>query len=170
MKRTFVIIIALLTILALAGCTQPVPEEGTQVHFYYITNNLNFGSEEPLLIRVNRNVSWEDNTPESIIRLYLNGPTSYDCVSPFPGGTELVEMYVESNRVSLVLSPHIGTLSPVDQTIAYACLTKTVIELTGVSTVQLRLENSLINGEETASFQADSFDYFDSMTQADLSE
>lgn len=170
MKKIFAIVCALFILLSLYGCTQQELDEGTQVQFYYIKNDPEFGSEEPLLISVPRTITAEEDTPEAIIRLYLNGPTSYDCISPFPGGTELVEMYVESNRAGLVLSPHIGTLSPVNQTIAYACLTKTVIELTGVSTVQLRLENSLINGEETASFNADSFDYFDSMTQADLSE
>ena len=170
MKRTILITFLLCILFLLVSCTKELPQTGTQVRFYYIKNDLEFGTDAPLLTSALRTVPTEDNTPEALIRLYLNGPTSYDCVSPFPGGTELVEMYVDGTRASLLLSPHIGTLSPSQQTIAYACLTRTVIELTGVTTVQVRLQNYLINGEETAVFSEDSFAFFDSMSMENQSK
>ena len=170
MKRLYVLLLTFFTIMTLVGCSEEVPENSTTVTFYYIHNEMEFGTETPLLSEVKRTVPSLTSTPNDLIRLYLNGPTSYDCISPFPGGTELLDMYVDGSRATLVLSPHIGTMSAVNQTIAYACLTKTVIALTGVETVQLRLENSLINGEEMMSFSESSFAMFDSMTQNDLYE
>lgn len=170
MKRAFIILIALIIVLFLPSCNSRVPTKGKPVTFYYVQNELAYGTDAPLLVPTTRMVDETENGVDKIIRIYLNGPTSYDCISPFPGGTELVDIYSDGDKAVLILSPHIGTLSPGKQTIAYACLTRTVIELTGVSAVQLRLEHNLVNGAEEATFTLDSFTLFDPMTNIDESK
>ena len=167
MKKVFLTILILFLVTGLVGCASEQYVDTIEVTFYYTQTELDHGSDTPLLMKVIRSVSAEDNDYEAILKIYLNGPTTYDCVSPFPGGTELVEMYVDGHKANIVLSPHIGTLAPARQTVAFACLSKTVIELTKVSSVQIRLQDSLINGKEFITFDSNSFVFFDSMTQDD---
>ena len=169
MKKILYIVLSILLMSTLVSCSEQTPADMKDVAFYYLKNEPEYGSESPVISKVVRSVPAGDSY-ESIMKLFLNGPITYDCVSPFPGGTELIEMYTEGNRATLVISPHLSTLSPSAQTLACACLTRTVIELTGVLTVHIRIENGLINGEETAVFNIGSFSYIDSMTQQDVAQ
>ena len=162
MKYRIIVIIVLL--LFLAGCSAENNRYDTPVTFYYVQNEITFGSDSAVIKATQREAKGHREDYSYLISQYLNGPITYDCVSPFPAGTTLKELHWDHNRAQIVLSPEITTLSGVDLILACGCLTKTVSELIGVNTVQIRSSSGLINGEEILSFDADSFLYLDQAT------
>lgn len=170
MKKLLCVILVLLAILMCCSCSKQDSADTVTVNFYYIKNEAEFGSDTPVLTKVARDIKAQEYSHTETIRIYLNGPTSYDCISPFPGGTELVDMHVDGTRSYVVLSPHIGTLTSVKQTVACACLARTVLELTQTDSVQIKIENELVCGKDAAVFHAESFAYLDSMTPDDAAK
>ena len=161
--RLFVIAVLL---LFLSGCASDNTKLDAPVKFYYICNELEFGTQSGVIKETTREAKGHRDDYSYLISQYLNGPITYDCISPFPAGTALKELHWDQNRVQIVLSPEITTLSGVDLIVACACLTKTAAEIIGVNTVQIRSSSGLINGEEVLTFNADSFLYLDQATPA----
>ena len=157
----------LIALLFCTGCGKDENNYAAPVNFYYIHNEIPFGAESSVIVATKRESKGYENDYVYLVEQYLNGPTTYDCISPFPAGTMLEEMNWDQNRVQIVLSPHIATLSGPDLTVACACLTKTVTELTGISTVQIRTSNGLLNGSEVLSLTSDSFLYWDEAGPSD---
>lgn len=163
MKYRILSIIILL--LFLTGCASDSTVD-VPVKFFYIHNELEFGTESGVIKETTREAKGHRDDYSYLISRYLEGPITYDCISPFPAGTTLKELNWNQNRVQIVLSPEITTLSGVDLIVACACLTRTVAGIIGVDTVQIRSSSGLINGEEMLTFHADSFLYLDQTTPA----
>lgn len=162
MKHKFIILFILLIILS--GCTGRNDNISVPVSFYYIQNEVEFGTDAVIIKKTTREAKGHEGDYTNIINQYLNGPITYDCTSPFPAGTTLKELHWDQSRAQIVLSPEITTLSGVDLMLACGCLTKTVTELIGVDTVQIRSSSGLINGESILTFQAEDFLYLDEIT------
>ena len=154
------ILIAAITLLSM-GCARTTDSSADTVTFYYVHNKPAYGTTSgviaPNLVEINQH---EYNYHELLTK-YFNGPTNYDCVSPFPAGIMLEDLYVNDNKAQLVLSPHMATISGSDLTVALACLTRTVIEMTNVNTVQIKISGNQINGEDSVTFTLNSFSQYD---------
>lgn len=159
MKRLFCLMIAVILFL-LPACTETVGE-AENITFYYIHNDIEFGSESGVITPTVVQIKNKTKDYRQLLDRYFNGPTNYDCVSPFPAGITLEDLQIDNNKVQLLLSPHMSVLSGVDFTIACACLTRTVIEMTGVQYVQIQIENNLIYGQDSVTFNLSSFSYWD---------
>ena len=168
MKYKFFILLIILIIL-MVGCSKDNSVTNRSVHFYYTQNELEFGTESGVIVSTERAIDGDPNDYFYLLSQYLNGPTSYDCISPFPAGTALEELNWDQNRVQIVLSPHITTLSGTDLMVACACLTKTASELIGINTIQIRSSSGLLNGEKVLTLTSDSFMYWD-QTSPQISE
>ena len=166
MKLKLLILLFTLSVL-LAACGDQSTNYESPVTFYYIQNELEFGTESGVIIATTRESKGHTDDYDYLITQYLNGPTSYDCISPFPAGTTLEELHWDSNRVQVVLSPQITTLNGVDLMVACACLTRTVSEMTGINTIQIRSSSGLLNGESLLTLTPDSFNYWDQATSSD---
>lgn len=165
MKKYFLTLLVVL--LVLSGCTAGNIRYDDPVKFYYIQNEVEYGTQSGVIKETTREAKGHRNDYTYLINQYLNGPISYDCISPFPAGTALEELSWDQNRVQIILSPHIATLSGADLIVACACLTKTVADITGIQTVQIRAQGSLLNGEEVLVLSTDSFDYWDQSGASD---
>ena len=164
--RFFLLILPLF--LLLSACNTNHNSDEASVNFYYTHNELVFGTESGVIKKTVREIKGKHDDYDQLISQYLNGPISYDCISPFPAGTTLEELHWDPNRVQVVLSPHITTLSGMDLMIACACLTRTVSDMTGINTVQIRSSSGLLNGEQVLTLSADSFVYWDQATPSDI--
>lgn len=163
MKYKFIFILLSLALL-ITGCNQSHPTSANSVRYYYVNHEVEFGTESGIIVPTVREIEGRSDDYFYLVSQYLNGPTSYDCISPFPAGTALEELNWDQNRVQIVLSPQITTLSGLDLMVACACLTKTVAELTGINTVQMRSSGGLLNGEQTITLTSDSFMLWDQST------
>lgn len=159
MKQTICAIVAILFLLFLCSCGNNNIKVVDPVNFYYCTPETQFGEQNTLMVAQIREAKDHTQDYPYLISQYLNGPITYDCVSPFPGGTTLEEFAINDFQASIVLSPHIATLSGSELMLACACMTKTVIEMTGVDTVQISTSEGTLNGEDFIVLTADSFAY-----------
>ena len=169
MKRMFYIILALLVVCHCAGCSDQTQSENA-ITFYYTRNNMAFNSDSPIIIPVDREINQPRNNYQQLLELYLNGPINYESISPFPAGTILEDFQLDSNKVQLTFSPHLAILNGTDLMIACACMTRTVSEMTGIDTVQIRVTGALLNGQEILTLSNDSFALFDSTSPDDFAD
>lgn len=159
MRRTICCYLILLHLILLGSCGNNNKPADEPVNFYYRTPETEFGTQDTLIIAQIREAKGHSQDYHYLISQYLNGPTTYDCISPFPGGTTLEELDVDKVKARIVLSPHIATLSGSELMLACACMTKTVLEMTGVDAVQISTSKGTLNGKEFITLTADSFAY-----------
>lgn len=155
MKR--IICICLVMSILLLACDMDDSNLQVPVAYFYQTVETDYSSENGMITVEMREAKGHATDYQYLIEQYLNGPRNYQCISPFPAGTILEELNIDSNKAQLVLSPHMSTLSGAELTLACACLTKTVIEMTGVRTVEISTSYGTLNGSDTITMTADSF-------------
>lgn len=157
MRRCAYILIALIFFSMLTSCADNTNAIKNPVTFYYRSESITYGQQASVIQSEIREGKSFAGDAQSAIKQYLNGPQTKGCISPFPAGTTLESFNVDKNRVQITLSPHLAILNGADLMVACACLTQTATDLTGVKTVQIRAEGSLLNGEEVITMRADSF-------------
>lgn len=158
MKRLIILLLSVMMLLT--GCTSTKNISRT-VQFYYIHNEIEFGSKSGVIASNTVQIKYKNEDNLQILNRYFNGPTNYECISPFPAGITLIDFETTQDTARLTLSPHMSMLSGIDFTVACACLTRTVIELTGVQTVHLSIQDNLIDGQESIRLTMSSFTYWD---------
>ena len=145
------------SLLLLCSCSiQNEPSENT-VTFYYRNPKTKFGENANVIIGENREIYRQNQDYQALIEQYLNGPRNYDSVSPFPAGTTLSELSIDSTTAYVVLTPHITTLSSSELMVACTCMAKTIMEMAGVPSVKITTTNGTLNGEEAIILTEDSF-------------
>lgn len=164
MKRFITMVSLLLCLLFLFGCENKSNNATHSVTFFYVQNEDDFNSETPIVVAYQTNTAIEPEDHRALLELYLNGPTTYNCISPFPGGIQLEDYYMVGNRAELTFSPHLTTLSGSDLMVACACITQTVISITQAKYVQISVTGQKINGQDAVTFTSDSFSFFDSFS------
>lgn len=167
MKKFSIMIFVLLLLCTSWGCATK-QTSANSIIFYYTRNNVEFGTDSGIIIPVTRDIKQSNLSYQQQLEIYLNGPINYESISPFPAGTTLEDFQLDNNKVQLTFSPHLSTLTGTDLMIACACMTQTVTQMTGIDTVQIRVEGALINGQEILTLSNDSFTFFDSTTPDDF--
>ena len=160
MKYICLIFSAVLLFSILCGSANE-QQNGNSVTFYYCATEAEFGSEMGLFAAEERYVSYNPGEYEALIQEYLNGAISADCVSPFPGGTTLVDYSLSDNAAAIVLSPHMGLQSQADVITCCACLCKTLFTLSDLEAIFISVDGDQINGENELVFHRDSFIIYD---------
>mgnify|MGYP003304105486 CR=1 FL=1 len=161
MKKSVCIVVCLTMLLLMTACGQADIPSANTVKFYYIHNELQYGTESGVITPAVINGQYDEDDYQLLLEKYLNGPTDYESISPFPAGITLKDFQIVGEKALLVLSPHMGTLSGSSMTVALACLTRTVIEMTGVEAVQISIENQQINGVDFITLTLNNFSFWD---------
>ena len=152
MKRLLCIFLSLLLLITLSSCSTSGTAKTNSVTFYYRTNEISHGGNDGVIIANTRKTEIDSTDYTNLIKEYLTGPTSYDCISPFPAGISLVELNIRKNNVQIEVSAHLAVLSGAELSVACACLTKTIFEHTGITTVQISATDSLLNNKTSLTF------------------
>lgn len=157
MKRILCILLTLVIMFPLSACGDNRKELRAPVNFYYRTREVEFGSGEGVISAEQRESFGHSDDYVYLTEIYLNGPTTGKCISPFPAGTTLEHLDFTQDKVLVELSSHISLLSGAELTIACVCLTKTLSELTGMKSVQITSKGDLLEGKESLTFSADGY-------------
>ena len=168
MRNIISLLLVLGVMISMFGCAANGTANSNKVSFFFLHSDIQYNSDSPVLAEERHVVVDSMQNPAIIIEHYLKGPDSNNCKTPFPSGTTLISCEATNTYVSLVLSQEILSLTAVQQTIAFACITRTVTELTGATEVQIAIADSNEQITENYTFSADSFSYFDSVTINDL--
>lgn len=161
MKKLICIFLSLSLLLIFCSCKRQEQNIIKPVNFYYRTVPVAYGTGASIIKAEVREFTGYSNDYAYLIEQYLNGPRQYSIISPFPAGTTLEEFSLSGSKAQILLSPHMSVLSGSELMVACACLSKTVIELTGINAVQISIENGLINNQKSITVTADSFAYWD---------
>lgn len=161
MKRIICCFLVFIYLFSFSSCGYKNEPAEVPINYYYRVPETEFGEQATLIVPEIREAKGHKQDYRYLIEQYLNGPQTYDCISPFPGGTTLEELDADTSKVYIVLSPHIGTLSGHELMLAFACLTKTVLEMTGAHTIQISTSSGTLNGKDSITFTADSFSYLE---------
>ena len=149
MKKRLICLILLLGIcVSLPACRQQQEKFQVPVNFYYLRQEATFGSADSLIAPVTAEGINYSNDPVGLLTEYLRGPGDSRCLSPFPAGTYIVSMELVNNIVRLTLCEDFATLTGMDLTAACACLTLTVLDLTGANSVRIYAEGATLNGSD----------------------
>jgi len=161
MNKLFRFVCVTILVFSLLGCDTSHDNNENGIVFYYINNEIEYGRASGVITSTVVDTNVEPDDYESLLTLYFNGPTNYECVSPFPAGTTMEDFSTDGRKAQILLSPHMATIKDAELTVALACLTRTVIELTGVDTVQIQILRNTIYGENSVTLSLNSFDYSD---------
>ena len=147
MKRFLLILLSVLLLLTMFGCTQ---EEALEkpVNFYYRRSNIEYKQEGGVIAAEQRESLGHETDVRYLLSEYLKGPTSGGLQQVFPEGMTIVSMYYEDKNIKMTFSFHLAELTGMDLTIACACITMTCMELTDVTVVRIRAENTTLDGAE----------------------
>ncbi|MBR4864183.1 MAG: GerMN domain-containing protein [Oscillospiraceae bacterium] len=148
MKRPFCFLLVLLMLFSLAACSQGHADPRDPVTFYYRAREYGLEKGEKVISSEPREAFGHREDYVYLVDMYLQGPTTQNCISPFPAGTTLEQLDFMSDTALIQLSSHISLISGVDLTIACVCLGKTVCQMTGMKSARISAKGDLLDGQE----------------------
>lgn len=139
MKKTihFLITACLLASL-LTGCS--IFHLGGMRHpvsCYYPRATFTYEGHDSVLLAEQKEASGHDSDLQYLMRMYLQGPVSAELLSPFPAGTQLLDVQIEEQTMILSLSREFLRLENSDLTLAGACLIKTAQGFADVNSLRI---------------------------------
>lgn len=158
MKRTICLILSAVLLFGLCACSQDRDNFQQPVIFYYTHPEelISFNSEEGVVSSEMREGKNYTNDLQGLLDLYLCGPVSDELRSPFPAGVNVQTMVPEGNTLQITLSPEFAKLTGLDLTIACACLSMTVLELTEYEAVRIDAADALLDESNSITMTWDS--------------
>ena len=146
MKRW--ICFVLLAVLFLSGCEAEVEYEAP-VNFYFVKAEVTYFTADGVIGTEVREAGDRRQDYEYLLKQYLIGPESSEVKRVFPKNVELVRLELNDDSAVVVLNDAVARLTSLDLTIACACLTATVCDMTGVHTVTIRAETQMLDGNKS---------------------
>lgn len=129
MKRFLCIFCILVSLLSCIGCSSTNKAFKQPTNFYYLTNPENYQANA-ITPELREASNYKDNLL-GLMQLYVSGPLTEQHINPFPKGTAVQDIIINNVTVEILLNDSFAELRDVELTSACACLTMTVLELTG---------------------------------------
>lgn len=146
MKKFLCIALAVLLLVPFAGCSRQETDIQDPVAFYYRKSKTAYSGVDGVIAKEIRDAQGKTGDPAALVSQYLRGPESQELSQTFPKDVTLVSLWTDDSTTHIVLSDDFSALTGLDLTIACACLTMTVCELTGTASMRVRTENTLLDG------------------------
>ena len=143
-----VLFIFLAVLMLLTGCTPAAQKTQAPVSFYYIRAEFDYNSADGVIAaELRESINCAD--VNEILELYFRGPDDETLQLPFPTSTELISVELKDNTAVITLTDNFSGLTGMNLTLACACITHTVINLTGATQVAIKAQTRKLNGQET---------------------
>ena len=144
MKRSLCVLLCVLFLIGLCGCSTPLSGSGEPVSFYYRRADFQYHGTDNVIVPEQREISGHGGDLHSMISLYLVGPLDDSLVSPFPKGTRLLETQQTGMELLLTLSDSAASLSDSAFSLACTCLALTCMSFTNAETVTVSSEERVM--------------------------
>ncbi len=142
MRRWICLLIPAIMLLLILGCTNNKTEYIQPVSVYYCRSQIIYNAIDGVLAPETREFSGFENDLRGFLNQYLKGPYSDKLSSPFPTGGWILALDRQNAQMHIRLSMHFSQLSGKEQTLACACISKTVFELIDCESVCLYIDGS----------------------------
>ena len=144
MRRQLCLILAMLLLLSLCGCSYQSVDTSKPAAFYYTWADLEAKMEkEPDCGAIGselRETSTRAGDINYLLALYMRGPLDPELKSPFPAGCRVVSASVKDDTLCVTMDASFARMENVQLTLACACLAKTCFSLADVTQVQITSE------------------------------
>ena len=170
MKRWIAVCLLFVLILSLAACSITEKIE-YPVSYHYLrapmaNGEIHHGSEDSVIApEIREGAPYQDNIT-LLLDLYLHGPLDKNFQTPFPVGTALRSLTVEGTHANVVLSRSFAKQSGIDLSLSCACLTLTVMDLTGAETVTISVQGEQLDGKDSITLDRSNLILTDTATPA----
>lgn len=155
MKKFLICILCLGLCLSGWGCKNSQAQD-TDLLFYYRPVILTYGRESSAIQAEIREDVQTSRTIEDILSIYLQGPESAQLSTPFPQNVTVVSVIQEGDLFDITLSPQFALLKGLNLVIACGCLTLTILDMTDAVEVQIRAQDSLLDGAKSINMNRNS--------------
>lgn len=162
MKRLLCVLLALG--LLFSGCAIAGQGPREPVTFYYLRSDFRYGQADGVITGEARESAGHAGELGYLLGLYLMGPADESLRSPLPQDTRLLELTQGAEEVRLTLSDTGKALTESAFTLAAACLSLTVMELTGTKAVTIE------SGQRSVTMTAENLTMFDDSAAAVATE
>ena len=149
------ICILLLGALLLPGCANQEPEFAVPVNFYYPKTTVTYFTDDGVISHEVREAQEYGQDYAQILTLYLQGPESDGLQQIFPQDAALIQLTLSDTGATVIMSDAMAQLAGIDLSIACACLTATVCDLTGVQAVTVQAVTQLLDGSKSITMTRD---------------
>ena len=148
MKRIVSILLILALCLCFPACSRKTERIQEPVSFYYLRAELTYGGDDSVICPQQAESAGHEKDLVWLLNSYFQMTPAEGLINPFPSGTKLVSVTIEESTANVVVSDVFCLNHDMDLTIACACITMTVMELTDVETVTVRTINTTLNGAQ----------------------
>ncbi len=162
MKRILCFFLILICAAGIFGCSSgsDVPEDAATV--YYKRANISYGDRDGVIGASHLDTDGKEGDFSYLLGKYLQTPPGDGFSQTFPANLFLVSLKVEGLTAKVILSDQMAKLSGMDLTVACACLTRTVMSLTGCQEVIISAISAQLDGRDFITLSADSYLLLDS--------
>lgn len=143
----------LLCLLLLAGCSNSAPK--VPGNFYYKQAETTYGTSDGVIAPEVREIDGLMSDLDVLLTVYFAGPENKELESPFPKNTTVENWELNGTTLILTLSREFASLSGLDLTVACACITRTMLELTPAQTVVIETKHSPMSANISVTMSAE---------------
>ena len=157
MKRLLCLTLVIATLFMFSGCQNDNKPPQSTVTVYYKAANITFLTQDGVVAPYDLDATGHETDNSFLLNAYLTGQVPDGFVATFPAGTTLKSLNLDGLTAKIVLDDAFATLKGLDLSIACACLTRTVISLTGCHEVIISAETTQLDGKNFITLTQDSY-------------
>lgn len=150
-------------LLSLCGCGGKNVSYSNPIDFYFLDAEEQFGAQTGALAQETVDLLTNDVQIQQILDRYLKGPTEDGLRSPFPAGLKAEVESLQDGELDIRLSSEFDALSGVSLTLAAACLTMTLTQISGVDSVMLETGSGVLSQQANEAYSARRFLFYDEL-------
>ena len=159
MRNRAGVILAALLLALLCGCAPARPAVVYQnpIDFYYCDLEDAHGGALGALAKQTVDLVDPEITVEEILTRYLAGPDDPALAAPFPNGLTCESVTLSDGVLCVRFGETYAELSGIRLSLTNACLTKTLLQIPFVESVQIETDGGMLTTQTATAFTEDSF-------------
>ena len=161
MKHWISLLLIISILLCLCSCAKDTRPAKIPVNFYYLASEVSYNGTSEILLSEEREGAGYEADVEGLLNQYLKGPISNAMRSPFPAHVTVARYATTANAVILELSGEFAQLTGIDLTVACACLSRTLFELTQLEKVMISATDAQLDGQASITFDLNDIHFVD---------
>ncbi len=142
MKKIIICILTVALAICICGCGNQRSEMIHPVNVYYCRETADYNSDMGAFAAIQLDMGEWDGRTLAFVNFYISSPVKDGLKSPFPTGAGITAIEYLDNALRVQLNPLFSRLSAGELTVACACISLTLFELTSANSVRFNLHGA----------------------------